>query len=304
MSEIKRDRAEVGRIMAGAMSIFIDYTQTKVIREHLDLELEIAKHCDANAGVAVNSITMIEADSRCGKTRTIEEYIKNTKVEDGCLFYLPVPSTCSAKALTVEFLSELGDRLAHKVDSTSAQNTSRILEWLHRRKVKMIFVNEFQHIYNKDRTAVVQESLDWFKVLLERTRIPVVLVGHTGFVAVAGKDIQIGGRTRCVLRLKALSWPADKIEFRYFLEEYEKALAPVLKLPSNLKNERLARKIHQAAGGNIGHTTRLLQGALREALQRPIGPDCILERDLHAAVAFMGFGGENPFEPAEVKAAA
>ncbi len=28
--------------MAGAMSIFIDYTQTKVIREHLDMELEIA----------------------------------------------------------------------------------------------------------------------------------------------------------------------------------------------------------------------------------------------------------------------
>lgn len=77
-----------------------------------------------------------------------------------------------------------------------------------RHQVRLIAIDEFQHIFINDR-KVVTVLLDWIKRLMNLTKVPVVVVGTERLDALEGFDEQFTSRIPTVARLSYFKLNAE-----------------------------------------------------------------------------------------------
>ncbi|MDP3273090.1 MAG: ATP-binding protein [Bosea sp. (in: a-proteobacteria)] len=242
-------------------------------------------------------LTVLCAPSGAGKTRTIERIMK--ELNDNALghkvLHVPLPPQCAIKAMTAEFLRALGDPLADRV-STAARNTARIVQRVQELRFKLIVIDEFQHLLDRDSNRIASASTDWLKSMLDRAAVPVMCVGLPETLTILRSNEQLERRMTKVIRMNPMKWDGGEgaTEIRYFLREFERRL-PFLTSASDLQEPRLAYAIFQATGGLVGRVAQLLAEALEASMLRPDGPDCITRQDLAKAYSGLEFDKPNPF---------
>ncbi|MBB4041659.1 hypothetical protein GGR34_003337 [Microvirga flocculans] len=258
---------------------------------------EILERLETGSDGESAELTMLTAPSGCGKTTSLRYFLSQVRKlgREGEVLFMAVPAHATIKAITEAFLEALGDPVKDR-QSTAARNSTRIVSALHRTGKRLIILDEFQHLLDRDRDRVSFLVTDWLKQLLDNAQVPVVCAGLPDSMTIISRNEQLERRTAQVIELEPMAWDGGEktVRFQAFLKMYEDQLG--FERPPQMWRPELAKPIHEATGGVIGMMTRLVRAAARVSLERGDGPDTITREDF--AKAFKKTGrGKNPFDP-------
>lgn len=80
-------------------------------------------------------------------------------------------------------------------------------------EVKLIAIDEFQHVFSADSERLSVHMIDWVKRLMNLTRVPVVLVGTELMDQLSEIDPQFTSRVPTSIRLPRFEWDANWLGF-------------------------------------------------------------------------------------------
>lgn len=208
-------------------------------------------------------LMLLYGEPGSGKSTVIQRYMRMMKNEEGENQLFPrvikvtLLANCTAKALLSSLLNGLNDPLADK--GSLFNMADRAVEYIKRKRISLIIVDEFQHLIDRKRRAVSYSAADQLKGIVEKLDCPFLLVGMPSTQRVLDENEQLERRVFNRVELKRLPMNnrADLNRVRqllaFFAQEYPFVNAEML------VDEELARRIHKASEGLIGRMVRLLQ---------------------------------------------
>src|SRR6266566_5591031 len=218
--------------------------------------------------------------------------------------YVMVLSSPKKKGAVAAFLRALHDPNPSR--GTEWNMIMRVHNLIKRCRVQVIFVDEFQHLRDKDAGRsgrVVHAIADFLKDIVNQTHVPMILVGKLGEAEeILEANSQLARRVGTPLVLEPFEWDRGKPdtikEFRTLMRDIDLAL-PLD--PSHLHNEEMAFRFFYASDGYLGWIMEII----REAAIRAIDKEChclnmpLLEDAYNARIAGteIGRGKVNPFSP-------
>lgn len=279
-------------------AIFIDYEQTREVREKLSLLLEKGRVMRKQSKRVQARVSLIEAESSCGKSSTVDDFVQSRKkANEHDILSISIPPDCTVKHMSIEFLTGLKDPLASRASSTLASNTRRIVSAIINRGISLIIIDEFQDLMSAGNERQAQVSALWVKRVLDEAKVPVVCVGYPSMGKVIKAVPGLESRTGVTITLHPLPWDTNHDEgtfvFRGFLDAFEKAMPFADR--SNLQSPHIAHAIHIASGGYVGQVTKLLNVATEVSMLRTSGVDNLAVADLAEAFEALHPELENPF---------
>jgi hypothetical protein len=243
-----------------------------------------------------------------GKTKLVEEWLaRNTnrrrEFPGGShipYLYVSVPAKASIKGTAAAFLTTLGDPNPGR--GTQWNMVTRLHTLLKSCNVRMIFVDEFQHIIDRDTKLVLNAVTDFLKDIINQSSIPMILIGQTGEAEpILLANPQLSRRVGTPRYLKPFPWDRTQqetiAEFRTIMESIDQALPFDL---SGLGSEEMAYRFHYASNGYLGWIIHIIRRAAHLAIltQCPTLNRLLLKQAYEDTIAgtFMGIKKMNPFE--------
>ena len=301
MTEPRFTKEEIAVRKAGVQSILVEHDQLRRVEDELEMRILVG------GGTGAARLAMLVAPSGCGKSTTVKQAKARLERMPRIaghsalpILYCSMPAKCSIKTMTTALLQALGDPKADKHGS-AGMNSLRIIDLLRNLQVRLVILDEFQHLLS---AVNEREVTDWLKEVLDGAGVPVVCVGLNSSLTVINRNEQVRRRTSKLIRMKPFEWDKDALEegahapgsvaFKAFLHLFEKAL----QLPerSNLGADELAERIHIASNGLVGTVSQLVCEAIETSMMRLHGPDCLTMEDFAEAYDGLGFGNVNPFD--------
>jgi energy-coupling factor transporter ATP-binding protein EcfA2 len=249
-----------------------------------------------------------------GKSTLMDAWIAQARREEtpeGCVIpYLStlIPARASIKGAAAAFLRKLGDPNPDR--GTEWSQIGRLLHLIRACRVQMLFVDEVQHIMDKNTERVLHHVSDFLKTIIIETHIPMILIGRQGEAnPVLKANSQLARRVGSPRILEPFAWDRTKPEtiqeFRVLLHQIDAAL-PLDR--SGLAEEQMAFRFYYATRGYLGWIMQMIRYAASAAIQR----DCsrlhleLLAEAYQARIAgtALGFGRQNPFTEAFSETAA
>ena len=258
----------------------------------------------------------ILGNTGAGKTTLIDAWLEKAplrtmETDEGTIIpylYVLVPSSPKKKGAVSAFLRALLDPNPSR--GTEWDMISRVHRLIKRCKVQVIFVDEFQHLRDKDTQKVVHAIADFLKDVINQSHIPMILTGKLGEAeSILMANSQLDRRVGTPLVLEPFEWdrsrPETIKELRTLMRDIDRALPLDL---SDLQNEEMAFRFFYASDGYLGWIMEII----REAAVRAIDTDChCLNKPLLAAAyearlagTDVGDGKVNPFSTARFTEAA
>lgn len=284
--------------------ILIKHSRYKALMAEIDECAFYANHLKTSSPPCI----VILGETGAGKTKLVEEWLRETgnqriETPEGSIIhylYISVPTKASIKGTAAALLTTLGDPNAGR--GTQWNMVERLHKLITECQVRMIFVDEFQHIVDKETQRVLHAVADFLKDLINQTHVPMVLIGRLGEAEpVLRVNPQLDRRVGTPLILKPFEWDRERpqatiLEFRALMDSIDKALPFD---PSGLSDEEMAYRFYYATNGFIGWIMHLI----RHAASRGIKTECatlnlaLLEAAYEARIAgtSMGNGKVNPF---------
>jgi len=153
------------------LKVRFKYSQVKKVH---DAVKRVHKTCGYKA-----KCTMILGESNTGKTEAVKSYKKlfpdevtNEKTNKTVL-YIQLDEKITPNGIITLMLSELGvNRSGNEVVRKTA-----LLDLLESVGTSLIIVDEIQHVLPEHGIATTQACADFFKTLLDKSKVPVVFVG-------------------------------------------------------------------------------------------------------------------------------
>ena len=220
-----------------------------------------------------------------GKTFLVEEFVEQyprsilSEKTIIPVLYVIVPQNATPRTLASTILNEIGDQFFNS--GTEVDMTQRILNFVDKCETKLIFLDEFQHLINRDTDHVLKTASDWLKRFIEAAKIPVVLCGLPSSKRIFESNDQLDSRYTNRVELKAFSYfsQEEQNEFRVFLKVVDQALP----FPnwSNLADPDVAARIYYFSHGILRYIMRILRIASKLALKK--GKDFISNDELRDA---------------------
>lgn len=101
---------------------------------------------------------------------------------------------------------------------------------------------------------------DWLKVLVDESKVALVVSGLPSALAVIKQNEQLEGRFLAPVEMQRFDWriPAHRSEFAAITGAFEQSLVTQLDVPSFREPEMVFR-LYCASGGLIGYLTKLLR---------------------------------------------
>ena len=230
------------------------------------------KHCHEISRVSAEPANMlITGWQGVGKTTLRENYEQQyprLETEDGSIIRVlsaSIPVPASEKALVTALLLALGDPIADK-GSTISQ-TIRAYRLVEHCKTELIILDEFQHIIDRKSDRVLQNTADWLKDFINKTKVPVILMGMPSCKVILDSNPQLRRRFLIREELKPFEWgtPGANNEMQQLLNVIDGKLP--LKKRSNLGDPELAYRFFCATSGIMSSVITLIRGAASEALK-------------------------------------
>jgi len=253
----------------------------------------------------------ILGNTGAGKTTLVDTWLANAPLQametpEGSIIpylYVLVPSSPKKKGAAAAFLGALHDPNPSR--GTEWDMIRRIHNLIKRCRVKVIFVDEFQHLMDKDTQLVVHAIADFLKDIINQAHVPMILTGKLGEAEpILLANSQLDRHVGTPLILQPFEWdrsrPETIKEFRTLMRDIDRAL-PLDS--SDLQNEEMAFRFYYASDGYLGWIMEII----REAAIKAIDTDChCLNMPLLAAAyearlagTDVGDGKVNPFSTAK-----
>jgi predicted AAA+ superfamily ATPase len=241
---------------------------------HPRLEQLLAKiaYCHKFSKVSAEpKCLFITGETGVGKTTMIERYERKyprVETEDGTevrvlVSAIPVPAT--VKSLSTTLLEDIGDPAADR--GTTIHQTYRLKKLIKACNVELIISDEFQHVIDRDSTKVLATVADWLKMLLETTKVPIVLIGMPSSTVILDANPQLRRRFTARHSLEPFGWKKDgeADEFRKLLKLISSKLP--LRQRSSLTDIDIAYRFYCATGGFISAIMKLVRRGTALAIE-------------------------------------
>jgi len=244
-------------------------------------------------------------ESRTGKSRALEECERSHPRSRDCnglrvpILRVKTPSKPTVKGLVELMLEALED--PKFTVGTENQKTSRLRILMRSTGVVMVMIDEFQHFYDKGRHTVMHHVADWLKILVDDSKVTLVVAGLPTCRAVLAQNEQLSGRFLAPLHMPRFDWKQEehREEFKAILGAFQEALAPHFELPQ-LDSDDMAFRCYCGTGGLIGYLTKFFRQAVWDAIDA--GSHMLTLEDLgraHEKSVWTGWGPvsiNSPFE--------
>ena len=169
----------------------------------------------------------------------------------------------------------------------------RLYKYIAQAEVKIIILDEFQHLISSKDKKVLNHIADTIKTLINETKVPVVLVGTTKANAVFAENPELARRLSEKINLTpfSISDSSSMTIFRKFLAEVDKLLP--FESFSRLATKEMSVRMYAASNGFIDDMMRLIHDAGYTAIHD--GAESIGIQ--HLAQAFDNNPGQNQTAP-------
>jgi len=213
---------------------------------------------------------VVLGDSGVGKSRVLKKFrgthppIVHPEYTEVPVLYVSVPANGNASALASAMLLELGSPFW---DRGKIKDLTQQLHCLLKQcKVKVILLDEVNHLVDKGGIKTHHYTADWLKVLLDESQIPVVMAGIPRAIRLLKANDQLRSRFREIVYIKPFSMatPLESSKFIEALVTFTKMMAGVEIV--NLSKGDLPQKMLFATNGNLRDIRRLLVRAVELAL--------------------------------------
>lgn len=250
---------------------------------------------------------LIYGQSGSGKTTLFETYIRKhdqvfSQIVDGIrsstrvILHASVPYPATHSTVTERLLKKLGDPYTNK--GTISQKDFRLTNLIKQSRIQLIMLDEIQHFIDRDREKVVYKVSDWFKSLINETKVPVVLFGLEGSERVLDENPQLSRRFPIRFHMKPFGYGnANEIEeFQRLMFEIDKELYKVFEKMANLADGEMCERMFYASGGSIDSIMKLIRRSAKNAFSRDA--ECIELADLASAYElYSHVKGKKSFNP-------
>lgn len=222
---------------------------------------------------------LIYGDSGSGKTTLFETYIRqhdqvSSQIVDGIksstriILHASVPFPATHSTVTERLLKKLGDPYTNK--GTLAQKDFRLTNLINQNNIQLIMLDEIQHFVDRDREKVIYKVSDWFKSLINETKIPVVLFGLEDATQVLDYNPQLSRRFPIRVQMKPFGYGNSKEieEFQMLMFAIDKQLQEVFERMANFADEDMCERMYYATGGSIDSIMKLIRKSAKNAFLR------------------------------------
>lgn len=251
---------------------------------------------------------VILGETGAGKTTLVRTWIAHSGLErretpEGSIIpylYVSVPAGATIKATASNFLVTFGDPNAGR--GTLWHMVERLHKLIKECQVRMIFVDEFQHIDSKEKRRILYDVADFLKDIINRSCVPMILIGRLGEAEpVLRVNPQLDRRMGTPLILEPFKWDRKRedttiLAFCTLMDSIDKALPFDL---SGLGKEDMAFRFHYASNGFLGYIMDLIRYAAKGAIDTGCAtlnlPLLAAAYDRCIRGAGMGKGKNNPF---------
>lgn len=263
MNDLERslDKSEMERY-ARVTRIYIEYPRFGKISRALDESFELSR-VDENP-----LCMMITGQTGVGKSYLIKHFLQKYPEavrERGYqipVLYVSMPLPAKIKGAMTEFLRSL--HVPNPSEGTPEDMRTRLYTFIKKCKVRLIIIDEFQHLLKSGNKQQITEIADWVKSLLNETKLPMVLVGTPEAQQVLDYSPQLERRFLRRFGLEPFDHRQDPDEFRQMVKLYESRLE--FPKSSGLDDDLMLKRLYLATRGYFGNLTTLLVRATRYAM--------------------------------------
>ena len=212
-------------------NILVNYPTLVYAHEKLEECYEVAGYSNQPINLA------ILGRERAGKSTIIETFVsKYPRVREPegmrvpiLLFELPAKPTVTS--LVECMLEEIGDQMHSS--GTKGKKIARLKKLIKSTKVRMIIIDEFQHLIDKGTSKIAYEATDWLKGIVNECNVSLVVSGLPNAINVFDRNKQFRGRFNAPIELPVYDWRnADhRREFASVLGSFNQELKKHFKCP-------------------------------------------------------------------------
>lgn len=207
------------------------------------------------------------------------------------VFQAEVPATATYRKLLINLLTKLGAPRPSYGNRDSL--ASRLFALLTECKVKLIILDEFQHLTQAATEKDMKIISDGIKNMINETGIPVVLCGMPDSIDVLRFNDQLLGRFAIRMQLNPYDWNNDRDVFIKVLDSIDQQLP--FKRPSGLAEGEMPLRLMAASNGLM----RPLMGLINEACIFASTDRASHISTTHFATAYRRVGADVAFRPFE-----
>ncbi|WP_275782679.1 ATP-binding protein [Pararhizobium gei] len=268
---LSAEDARISRIMEAVETTYVNTENDDIVGSEIQLLVRAASRKTRDGHVLI-----ITGESGAGKSTTIMhhlnkfEALRPTTDQYGDML-LPLvrvkaPTDCTMRELGYELLAKMGYDL--KSDLSEAAVYRRVRERMKLLGTKVVFIDEFQHIFDAPKIKGVQHLTDTLKNLLQEEGYPiyVIVAGLPEIQGVVHRDPkeQMEGRT-VVRNLPDLSFEGHRELVAEVVRHY--LTVAELELSVEPSDEFLRRMLH-AGRNRLGIIIRIVMFAIEDSLDR------------------------------------
>jgi Cdc6-like AAA superfamily ATPase len=210
----------------------------------------------------------IVGDSGTGKTRLLTHFVEarprveHPEFSEVPVLYVEVPARCSVKMLAGLMLSKLGSPFWNRGDEV--ERTDQLITLLKGCQVRMIILDEVNHLADRGAAKSHYHVGDWIKQLIGASHLTVILAGTPAAAILWDTNEQLADRFREVIVLRPLSMEAERLrELRSVLGAFRALMEGVSGI--DITDEAHAKSIAFATAGRLRDIRRLLVRAVELA---------------------------------------
>lgn len=224
-------------------------------------------------------------ESRTGKSRALEEccFSHPTRRETQGLIVpilrVKTPSKPTVKGLAELMLFSMSDPKSNV--GTENAKTTRLQILMKNACVRMVMIDEFQHFYDKASHKVMHHVADWLKILVDDSKMALVVAGLPSCNAVLEQNEQLAGRFLTPVVMPRFDWRNNyhREEFVGILGAFQDSLGGIFRIPE-LDSPEMAFRCYCGTGGLVGYLTKFLRQAVWNALDagtKTISLECLAQ---------------------------
>lgn len=194
-------------------------------------------------------------------------------------FYASVPSPASVKSVAASLLAKLND--PSPLAGTTAHMTTRLCHLLAICETKLVFLDEFHHLFDVQRTTtrINLQVCNWIKSLVNSSKVSFCLVGTPTFAPILASDSQLARRFPIQFLLNPFTagtneYPGTLAPFLNEIREYSMQQLELKAFP-HFGEEHIINQIYIATGGNPSFIMSLIKESILNALTSGTNTVCL-----------------------------
>ena len=213
----------------------------------------------------------VTGDTGSGKTTLIEQFVRkhpntvNSEQSEKPILFTTLPENASPETASKQLLYDLGDPLFYDSKDPSLLR-SKVTRLLEKCNVKLIVIDEFQHMIERGTSRVIHRTTDWLKLLISLNKAPIVVFGMPYSEVILKDNSQLSERLSARFHLAPFRVVDSQERKRYltFLHELGKHLP--FNRPINWEEDHLHVRLYAYSKGNMRRLRSLINEAARIAI--------------------------------------